>query len=41
MVAALLHDVDDGKIFETADYENARRIMSDCYLTENTKGDFI
>ena len=36
MVAALLHDVDDGKIFETADYENARRIMSDCRLTENT-----
>ena len=41
MVAALLHDADDGKIFETADYENARRIMSDCRLTENTAANVI
>lgn len=32
MVAALLHDVDDIKIFETKDYENARQIMADCHL---------
>ena len=36
MIAALLHDADDRKVFETTDYENARRIMSDCHLTENT-----
>ena len=36
MIAALLHDTDDRKIFETKDYENARRIMSDCHLTEDT-----
>lgn len=41
MVAALLHDADDGKIFETADYENARRIMSDCRLTENMAANVI
>ena len=31
MVAALLHDTDDIKIFETRDYENARRIMLNCF----------
>lgn len=36
MIAALLHDTDDIKLFETEDYENARRIMSDCQLTEDT-----
>ncbi len=36
MIAALLHDTDDIKLFETEDYENARRIMSDCRLTEDT-----
>ena len=36
MIAALLHDTDDIKIFETTDYENARRIMSECLLTEDT-----
>ena len=36
MIAALLHDADDIKIFETTDYENARRIMYDCHLTEDT-----
>lgn len=36
MIAALLHDTDDIKLFETDDYENARRIMSDCQLTEDT-----
>ena len=36
MIAALLHDTDDIKIFETTDYENARRIMLDCHLTEDT-----
>lgn len=36
MIAALLHDTDDIKIFDTMDYENARHIMSDCRLTEDT-----
>ena len=36
MIAALLHDTDDIKIFETKDYENARCIMSECHLTEDT-----
>lgn len=36
MIAALLHDTDDIKIFETKDYENARCIMSKCHLTEDT-----
>ena len=36
MIAALLHDTDDIKIFETRDYENARRIMLDCHFTKNT-----
>ncbi len=36
MIAALLHDTDDIKIFETTNYENARRIMQECYLTEDT-----
>ena len=36
MIAALLHDTDDIKIFETRDYENARRIMLDCHLTDST-----
>ena len=31
MIAALLHDADDIKIFETRDYENARRIMLNCF----------
>ena len=31
MIAALLHDTDDIKIFETTDYENARRIMLNCF----------
>ncbi len=31
MIAALLHDTDDIKIFETRDYENARRIMLNCF----------
>ena len=35
MIAALLHDTDDIKIFETRDYENARRIMLDCHLTDS------
>lgn len=41
VIAALLHDTDDRKIFETEDYENARRIMSDCHLTENTIANVI
>lgn len=36
MIAALLHDTDDIKIFETTDYENARCIMSECHLMEDT-----
>ena len=36
MVAALLHDTDDVKIFKTTDYEHARRLMSDCCLTKDT-----
>lgn len=36
MIAALLHDTDDIKIFETTDYENARCIMLECHLTEDT-----
>lgn len=36
MIAALLHDTDDIKIFKTTDYENARRIMLDCHITEDT-----
>ena len=36
MIAALLHDTDDIKIYETRDYENARRIMLDCHLTVST-----
>lgn len=36
MIAALLHDTDDIKIFKTADYENARCIMSECHLTKDT-----
>lgn len=36
MIAALLHDADDVKIFAATDYENARRIMLDCRLTEDT-----
>ncbi len=36
MIAALLHDTDDIKIFSTTDYENARRIMLDCHLTQDT-----
>ena len=31
----MLHDADDIKIFETRDYENARRIMLDCHLTDS------
>ncbi|MCM1092191.1 MAG: HD domain-containing protein, partial [Muribaculum sp.] len=33
MIAALLHDTDDIKIFGTKNYENARQIMADCHLT--------
>lgn len=33
MIAALLHDADDIKIFGTKNYENARQIMTDCHLT--------
>ena len=33
MIAALLHDTDDIKIFRTKNYENARQIMTDCHLT--------
>lgn len=33
MIAALLHDADDIKIFGTKDYENTRQIMADCHLT--------
>lgn len=33
MVAALLHDADDIKIFKTKNCENARQIMADCHLT--------
>jgi len=29
MLASLLHDVDDPKLFHTKDYENARRIMNE------------
>lgn len=36
MIAALLHDTDDIKIFKTSDYENARCIMSECHLTKDT-----
>lgn len=36
MIASLLHDADDVKIFATKDYENARRMMSDCDLAEDT-----
>ena len=36
MIVALLHDTDDIKIFETTNYKNARRIMQECYLTEDT-----
>lgn len=36
MIASLLHDADDRKLFETEDYENARHIMSECRLTEDT-----
>lgn len=36
MIAALLHDTDDVKLFETTDYENARCIMSECRLAQNT-----
>lgn len=31
-LVALLHDVDDVKIFDTVNYENARSIMSDIAL---------
>jgi len=33
MIAALLHDTDDIKIFGTKNYENARWSMVDCHLT--------
>lgn len=35
MLAALLHDTDDVKLFKTTDYENARRIMAECSIAED------
>ena len=34
-LAAILHDVDDRKLFETDDYENARRIMTRAEVSED------
>ena len=36
-VASLLHDVDDAKLFDSKDYDNARKILNDL----NYKKDFI
>ncbi len=33
MMAALLHDVDDAKLFQTVDYANARKILEDCTVS--------
>lgn len=34
-LAALLHDADDRKYFDTKNYENARRIMQSCDVPDN------
>ena len=35
MMAALLHDVDDFKLFKTSNYENARKILAQCNIEES------
>lgn len=40
-LAALLHDVDDPKLFDTKDYDNARRIMGDHGISENMQNQII
>lgn len=34
MMSALLHDVDDRKLFQTVDYANARKILQDCAASQ-------
>lgn len=36
-LAALLHDVDDRKLFATADYDNAKRIMVKCGIDADVR----
>lgn len=40
-LAALLHDVDDSKLFSTSDYENARRIMHEKGISQNRQNEVI
>lgn len=35
MMSALLHDVDDFKLFKTSNYENARKILTECNINES------
>ena len=41
LLGALLHDADDQKLFDSFDYENARRIMKKCGVDENTESRVI
>lgn len=34
-IASLLHDVDDAKLFDSKDYENARKILNDLYYEKD------
>lgn len=34
MMSALLHDVDDKKLFQTVDHANARRILQECAVSQ-------
>lgn len=36
LLGALLHDVDDGKLFQTEDYANARKILAKLHTKEET-----
>ncbi len=40
-LAALLHDTDDCKLFETKNYENARKIMWDCNIDDEKQESVI
>lgn len=41
LIASYLHDVDDDKIFNTIDYGNARRIMSDLSLDSDVAEEVV
>lgn len=40
-LAALLHDTDDRKLFETKNYENARKIMRECNIDDEKQESVI